>query len=207
MLIFLDRNKLQQRQVDHWEWIHEHKGQYEVNKAYKIIQARKEGTDTSSRERKSYNKLWKSWVIRKATSTAWKILRNRAATTDNLERRGISFSPDELKCKFCKAQAESISHLFFTCPFAVQLWNKILNWLGICSALHEDPTKHWLQFGLCLGATFLGKRQTQFGLRQFGGYGQSETKLLLTRVPVMLIKSFVALNLMFGIGCIVKRRV
>ncbi|KAL8554378.1 hypothetical protein ACS0TY_002529 [Phlomoides rotata] len=157
MLIFLDRNKLQQRQVDHWEWIHEHKGQYEVNKAYKIIQARKKGTDTSCRERKSYNKLWKSWAIRKATSTTWKILRNRAATTGNLERRGISFSRDELKCKFCKAQAESISYLFFTCPFSVQLWNKLLNWLGICSALHEDPTKHWLQFGLCLGGDVLRK--------------------------------------------------
>ncbi|KAL8461411.1 hypothetical protein ACS0TY_032760 [Phlomoides rotata] len=157
MLIFLDRNKLQQRQLDHWEWIHGNKGQYEVNKAYKIIQARKEGSDTSGREIKSYNKLWKSWAIRKATSTAWKILRNRAATTDNLERRGISFSPNELKCKFCKAHAESISHLFFSCPFAVQLWNKILNWLGICSALHEDPTKHWLQFGLCLGGDVLRK--------------------------------------------------
>ncbi|KAL8463015.1 hypothetical protein ACS0TY_033868 [Phlomoides rotata] len=96
LLIFLDRNKLQQRQMDHWEWIHGHKGQYEVNKAYKLIQSIKEGADSILRERKSFSKLWKSWAIRKATSTAWKILRNRVATTDNLGRRGINFSPDEL---------------------------------------------------------------------------------------------------------------
>ncbi|KAL8493001.1 hypothetical protein ACS0TY_024274 [Phlomoides rotata] len=137
--------------MDHWEWIHGHNGQYEVNKAYKLIQARKEGADSIIRERKNFSKLWKSWAIRKATSTAWKILRNRVATTDNLGRRGINFSPDEVKCRLCKAQVKSISHVFFTCQFSAQLWNKILNWLGIRSALHEDPTKHWLQFGLCLG--------------------------------------------------------
>ncbi|KAL8468555.1 hypothetical protein ACS0TY_031670 [Phlomoides rotata] len=153
----IDRNKLQPIQTDHWEWIHGGKGQYEVNKAYKILHSKREGADNTIRERKSYNKMWKSWAIRKATSTTWKILKERVPTTDNLGRRWINFSPEELKCKFCKAQDESISHVFFTCQFSSQLWNKILSWLGISSALQEDPTKHWLQFEMCLGDGVLRK--------------------------------------------------
>ncbi|KAL8469918.1 hypothetical protein ACS0TY_032692 [Phlomoides rotata] len=113
IISFLNKNKLHQRQVDHWEWIHCNKGKYVVNKAYKVLLSRREGIEQNIRERMRFSKLWKSWAVRKATTTAWKILKDRMTTTDNLGGRGISLSSDELKCQLCKEQDESIGHLFF----------------------------------------------------------------------------------------------
>jgi len=49
-----------------------------------------------------------------------RMLHNRAPTDENLMLRGSSLPS---MCSSCNSQAESSPHLFFDCPFAIQLWN------------------------------------------------------------------------------------
>lgn len=99
----------------------------------------------------AFNRIWKSWAFRKASITAWKIVKGRIATADELEKRGVSSGPNFLSCKLCLEDPESVSHLFFSCKMASSLWSSILKWLGVAMALHSNPFIHFLQFSDCLG--------------------------------------------------------
>lgn len=57
----------------------------------------------------------------------WLSCWGRLFKKDRLARFGIS--TDGLCC-FC-GDAESVDHLFFYCAFTRQIWNQILNWIGI----------------------------------------------------------------------------
>jgi zinc-binding in reverse transcriptase len=54
----------------------------------------------------------------------WLVLHNKILTRDNLRKRGWE---GEIQCTICNKQ-ESISHLFFTCHIAKQIWF----WMGLC---------------------------------------------------------------------------
>ncbi|KAL8478355.1 hypothetical protein ACS0TY_030314 [Phlomoides rotata] len=102
-------------------------------------------------EEKTYKKLWKNWAIKKATITAWRILKERVATKDNLAKRGSNFSSSEKVCPLCNKEEESTRHLFFKCEVTSLIWCKAINWLGVTMVMHEKPMIHFLQFGECLG--------------------------------------------------------
>lgn len=99
----------------------------------------------------AFNRIWKSWAIWKASNTAWKIMKGRIATADELQKCGVSAGSNFLSCKLCLEESESISHLFFSCKMVVSLWSSILKWLGMAMVLHSDSIIHFLQFSECLG--------------------------------------------------------
>lgn len=45
----------------------------------------------------------------------------------NLSKRGVRIS--SRLCPLCRDGEEDVIHLFFTCPFSVDLWNRICFWL------------------------------------------------------------------------------
>ncbi|XP_060195314.1 uncharacterized protein LOC132624570 [Lycium barbarum] len=49
-------------------------------------------------------------------------------TRDRLPKRGCT---ENTSCALCDDSKESCGHLFFTCSFSVQVWNKLLLWQGI----------------------------------------------------------------------------
>ncbi|KAL8485478.1 hypothetical protein ACS0TY_027685 [Phlomoides rotata] len=106
---------------------------------------------------KIHKKLWKSWATRKATITAWKLLKDRMATTDNLARRGIILDDEAKICQMCKEKEESTRHLFFECKVTYDLWSGILKWLGVSMALHIIPSIHFLLFENSLGRGYKAK--------------------------------------------------
>ncbi|KAL8513079.1 hypothetical protein ACS0TY_019311 [Phlomoides rotata] len=109
-----------------------------------------EKPNTSKEEEQAYKKLWKNWAIKKATITAWRIIKERVATKDNLTRRGSNFSPLEKACTLCNKEEESTRHIFFKCEVTSLIWGKLINWLGVTMVLHEKPMVHFLQFCECL---------------------------------------------------------
>ncbi|KAL8539947.1 hypothetical protein ACS0TY_001524 [Phlomoides rotata] len=105
-----------------------------------------------NREKKpnQYKKMWRSWATRKTIVTAWKIIKEKMATTDNLVKRGMTLNDEEKTCHLCMEKEENTRHIFFECKVSFIIWSSILNWLGIPMALHTCPTIHFLQFGECL---------------------------------------------------------
>lgn len=51
----------------------------------------------------------------------------------------IEFAIEDLKCKLFGEAEENVSHLFFPCMFAYEVWCDCLNWLKILGAQHFPP--------------------------------------------------------------------
>ncbi|XP_075083485.1 uncharacterized protein LOC142167226 [Nicotiana tabacum] len=52
----------------------------------------------------------------------------KLATKDRLTKWGMNV---DIKCHLCLTENEIVSHLFFECQFASNVWNKMLRWKGI----------------------------------------------------------------------------
>ncbi|CAI0540589.1 unnamed protein product, partial [Linum tenue] len=63
--------------------------------------------------------VWIPVVPSKICCFMWMVYHENISTLDNLKRRGMIL-PNW--CILCKCHEESISHIFFLCPFAVTIW-------------------------------------------------------------------------------------
>ncbi|CAN1778943.1 Putative ribonuclease H protein At1g65750 [Linum perenne] len=74
------------------------------------------------------NLVWPTHAPSKVQFFCWLTLRNRIATTDNLQRRGFAL-PN--RCALCEKDSESVDHIFVHCPFASQVWFRLSSTLSI----------------------------------------------------------------------------
>ncbi|KAL8464301.1 hypothetical protein ACS0TY_033993 [Phlomoides rotata] len=102
LLVYLGRFKLLEGGADFWKWRHSPTGRYTTSSAYKLLQSREQPVGMEISKNGVYKKLWKSWATKKAVITAWKIIKERMATTDNLARRGIEINEEAKTCQLCK---------------------------------------------------------------------------------------------------------
>ncbi|CAN1266288.1 LINE-1 retrotransposable element ORF2 protein [Linum perenne] len=72
--------------------------------------------------------IWLSFVPTKVQFFCWLTYRNRIATTDNLQRRGLAL-PN--RCSLCEKDAESVDHIFIHCHFASQVWYRLSSTLSL----------------------------------------------------------------------------
>ncbi|XP_057790812.1 uncharacterized protein LOC131007917 [Salvia miltiorrhiza] len=136
---------LQAGMKDCWRWKHTPNGLFSVNSAYKAFrQARSEnGTNC---EQMDFKKLWKAPAPHKMKTTAWRILKGRMATCDNLIRRNILAANSNSDCILCKSQLEDLNHLFFSCQITCDLWKEILSWIGIQTTMQRMAKENFLAF-------------------------------------------------------------
>lgn len=135
---------------DRWQWKNSPNGIYDVSSAYTILMKQQTASlELSNAESLAFRRLWKCWAIRKASITAWKILKGRLGTVDNLSKRGVT-TPSQLCC-LCSTESESINHLLLTCSFSYSIWYKIFSWLGVVLIPHDCPITHFLQVSDMLG--------------------------------------------------------
>lgn len=74
--------------------------------------------------------LWKKFIPPKMSVNLWKIVWNRAATTDNLFRRGGRIAPIRIGCII--GAVEMREHLLLHCQNALKIWN----WLSDATNLN-----------------------------------------------------------------------
>ncbi|XP_057791177.1 uncharacterized protein LOC131008306 [Salvia miltiorrhiza] len=86
----------------------------------------------------------------KALVTAWRLLRDRLPTCDNLRKMKITLEEEKLQCSFCHEHSESSNHLFAICSRTQEMWNAIQKWLGVFTARPRSVTAHWMMF-CCFG--------------------------------------------------------
>ncbi|XP_057803173.1 uncharacterized protein LOC131018471 [Salvia miltiorrhiza] len=140
-----DMGEWDQGKNDRWIWKPSPNGFFSVNSAYKEI-SKELSSNTQSSIGKEFRSIWKAAATQKAKFTAWRILKDRMATCENLIRRQISISNVEADCIFCRSQQEDSNHLFFGCQRTSEIWYELLSWLGVQMALQPRAKEHFNTF-------------------------------------------------------------
>jgi hypothetical protein len=76
---------------------------------------------------------------------AWRLLRNRVPTKDNLAQRNI-ISHDSQLCVTECGGLETAQHLFLSCHVVAHIWGLVRSWIGVSSADPVSLQDHFLQF-------------------------------------------------------------
>ena len=124
---------------DQWVWEADPSGQYSVKSAYSVLiqDVSKEAPDEEFKE------LWKLKVPSKVVVFAWRLLKDRLPTRDNLRRKQIELQ--DYLCPFCRIMEESASHLFFHCSKILPLWWESLSWVNLVGVFPHHPRQHSIQ--------------------------------------------------------------
>jgi hypothetical protein len=89
--------------------------------------------------------VWHNHIPSKVSLFAWRLLRNRLPTKDNLVRRSV-LSPANAVCVSGCGHTETAKHLFIDCVFFGSIWYQVWNWLGISFVSPGDIRHHLYQF-------------------------------------------------------------
>lgn len=132
---------------DHWRWTAEPNGSYSARSAYRAIREGLlgEGQDGGFKE------LWKLRVPSKVAMFAWRLIKDRLPTRDNLKKKRVELQ--EYLCPFCRSAEESASHLFFHCNKIIPIWWQAGSWVNLVAVYPFHPRQHFLQhfYGVCDG--------------------------------------------------------
>ncbi|GAU22999.1 hypothetical protein TSUD_98280 [Trifolium subterraneum] len=121
----LSNTILQTHEADKWVWRHDPGGGYTVRGAYNLLTRTDMGVDEVPTDL-----IWHKQVPSKVSVLAWRLLRNRLPTKDNLVRRHI-ITPDAHFCVTGCGEVETAQHLFLSCPIFAPMWSSLRAWVGI----------------------------------------------------------------------------
>ncbi|XP_074266069.1 uncharacterized protein LOC141588530 [Silene latifolia] len=72
--------------------------------------------------------VWNRVSLPKHSMLVVLAMQHKLATIDKLNHKGLHMVN---RCTLCKAANESHQHLFFKCPFATQIWHRLLQWMKL----------------------------------------------------------------------------
>jgi len=105
--------------TDRIVWKAERNGRYSVRSAYRLCVS--ELVDSSHLRRPSFwMRIWHLKVPQKVKTLIWRICRGCLPMRVRLLDKGVNCPPN---CASCDSEYEDYTHVFFTCPFAIQVWN------------------------------------------------------------------------------------
>lgn len=96
---------------DEWQWTCVSNGAFTSSSAYEILCSSQTSYDDVFRN------FWCKNPPLKVVAFAWKVLRRRIPTKDQLARRINGGQNLNLSCCLCNIEPESVDHLFFRCSF------------------------------------------------------------------------------------------
>ncbi|KAG7600499.1 Reverse transcriptase zinc-binding domain [Arabidopsis suecica] len=109
--------------TDKWAWLATDSGMYSAKSGY--YEALKQDPDLITNDPATAGIKWKADVWSLKTSPMvkmllWKALQNALPVGENLKHRNVNLAA---QCPHC-GEDETVPHLFFTCSFAKQIWDK-----------------------------------------------------------------------------------
>ncbi|GAU19474.1 hypothetical protein TSUD_77180 [Trifolium subterraneum] len=138
---------LQDQSVDMWIWRPDPIRGYSVRGAYQLLTSHQSISLIDTEDL-----IWHKQIPLKVSIFAWRLLRNRLPTKDNLANRGIITAEAQSCVAGCGA-LESAQHLFISCNTFGSLWTSVRSWLGVSSADPLDLADHFSQFTFFAGST------------------------------------------------------
>jgi hypothetical protein len=105
-------------------WKAEKNGHYSVRSAYRLCV--EVLTDSTHLRRDGYwQGIWRLKVPPKIKNLVWRICRNVVPTRRRLQDKGVQCPLD---CVICSGPEEDLDHIYFNCPFSIQVWQHIGFW-------------------------------------------------------------------------------
>ncbi|KAL8480705.1 hypothetical protein ACS0TY_027301 [Phlomoides rotata] len=98
--------KLQQK-PDSWYWTDAYDGKFTTKTAYDLISGDLTQPVVDERE-EAFELLWQSQAIRRHQAMAWKVLKLRMPTKDELQKRKIIADLQDTKCPLCEVEDETV---------------------------------------------------------------------------------------------------
>ena len=89
--------------------------------------------------------IWHKQVPLKVSIFAWRLLRDRLPTKENLASRGV-LSVEARSCIDGCGHVEDLNHLFLSCPYFGALWPMVRAWFGVVGVETQFISDHFLQF-------------------------------------------------------------
>jgi hypothetical protein len=118
---------------------------YSVSSAYQLLTSQQTVTLDAAEDL-----IWHKHVPLKISIFAWRLLRDRLPTKDNLVSRGI-IAPTAHLCVSGCGCVESARHLFLSCSFFGSLWSLVRSWIDFSSLNSQSLSDHFLQFTFSSG--------------------------------------------------------
>lgn len=97
-------------------WSPNPKGTYTVSSGYQALLSQQ----FAGGEVHWWKRVWNNFSWPKCNCFSWTLAWNRCLTWDNIQKRGFA-GPS--RCVLCGGGEEDSPHLFFRCPFTLQLWH------------------------------------------------------------------------------------
>jgi hypothetical protein len=126
--ILLSDLTFQDQSSDRWLWKLDLVGGYFVRSVYQMLIIDDSHTlDTTS------DLIWHIHVPAKVSILAWRLLRNRLPTKDNLVAHGI-LTHDVHSCLSGCGEIETAQYFFLSCTIIKYLWHLFCDWIDISMA-------------------------------------------------------------------------
>ena len=106
------------------------------------------GEELEGDDVKVFEEIWKLRIPPKFAVFAWRLLKERLSSKENLRRRHVEII--DASCPFCRNSNENEAHLFFLCDKILPLWWESMSWVSIQGTFPLNPTQHFSQHVNCL---------------------------------------------------------
>ncbi|XP_057779594.1 uncharacterized protein LOC130998180 [Salvia miltiorrhiza] len=121
---------------DRWTWSASTDGKFTTKSAYEVIQARRSQNVAQSADTQAAASVWQTLAPQKAVANAWRIMRKRLPTCDELRKRNINLGDGEVVFRL----ASPVEHWRSFCYFCKdKRIGKLLKaiWVGCCWLLWQ----------------------------------------------------------------------
>jgi len=135
---------IQPHRRDTWIWKPDPSGQFSVRSVYHVLK----GEELEGDDAKVFEEIWKLRIPPKFAIFAWRLLKKRLPSKENLRRRHMEII--NASYPFCRNFDENEAHLFFLCDKILPLWWESMLWVSIQGAFPLNPTHHFSQHMNCL---------------------------------------------------------
>jgi len=131
---------LQDSSSDRWLWLPDQIGQYSVCGVHDLLTAQAQPDLHQNSEL-----IWHKQVPLKVSIFAWRLMKDRLPTKENLANRGIISVDSRMCCAGCE-HAGDLKHLFLICLYHGALWSLVQAWLGVEGVESQVISDHFSQF-------------------------------------------------------------
>ncbi|CAL5440634.1 unnamed protein product [Camellia sinensis] len=113
---------LQEGVVDSCSWLAHPSEEFTVASLWMWMEAR-QGVDLTVTRC-----IWNNLAPPKVQFLSWLAWKGRIKCSEFLQRIGVLSPNTSALCVFCRAELETVNHVFLHCPFIWKLWANLVNW-------------------------------------------------------------------------------